>query len=88
MRWLPILSVIPSKVEMLFGDCLVVGPKGELICFRKVQKPSKHHVMVSHLPTFTCSTFFRRSVLDKHGLFFDSKWRDLGDAEWGPARPG
>lgn len=70
------------EVEMLFGDCLVVGPKGEFICYRKVQKPSKHHVMVSHLPTFTSSTFFRRSVLDQHGLFFDSQWRDVGDAAW------
>jgi glycosyltransferase involved in cell wall biosynthesis len=70
------------EVELLFGDCLVVDPKGEFICYRKVQKPSKHHVMVSHLPTFTSSTFFRRSLLDQHGLFFDSKWRDLGDADW------
>jgi glycosyltransferase involved in cell wall biosynthesis len=70
------------EVDLLFGNCLVVGPNGEFICYRKVQRPSKYHVMVSHLPTFTCSTFFRRSVLDKHGLFFDSKWRDLGDAEW------
>jgi glycosyltransferase involved in cell wall biosynthesis len=56
--------------------------KGNSLCYRKVQKPSKHHVMVSHLPTFTSSTFFRRSVLDQHGLFFDTKWRDVGDAEW------
>jgi glycosyltransferase involved in cell wall biosynthesis len=69
-------------VEVLFGNCLVVGPNGEFICYRKVQRPSKYHVMVSHLPTFTCATFFRRSVLDKHGLFFDSQWRDLGDADW------
>jgi glycosyltransferase involved in cell wall biosynthesis len=69
-------------VEVVFGNCLVVGPKGEFICYRKVQRPSKYHIMVSHLPTFTCSTFFRRSVLDKHGLFFDSQWRDLGDAAW------
>ena len=69
-------------VELLFGNCVVVGPQGEFLCYRKVQKPSKYHVMVSHLPTFTCSTFFRRSVLDQHGLFFDSQWRDLGDADW------
>jgi len=67
---------------MLFGDCLVVGSKGDFICYRKVQKPSRHHVMVSHLPAFTSSTFFRRSVLDQHGLFFDTQWRDVGDAEW------
>jgi glycosyltransferase involved in cell wall biosynthesis len=70
------------KVEMLFGNCIVVGPKGEFICYRKVQKPSKHLILVYALPTLTCATFFRRSVLDKHGLFFDSQWRDLGDADW------
>jgi len=70
------------KVEILFGDCVVVDPKGEFMCYRKVQKPSKYHVMVSHLPTFTSSTFFRRSLLDRHGLFFDTQWRDVGDAAW------
>jgi hypothetical protein len=71
-----------SEVDLLFGDCVVVGPKGEFICYRKVQLPSRYHVMVSQLPTFTCSTFFRREILDKQGLFFDIKWRDLGDADW------
>jgi glycosyltransferase involved in cell wall biosynthesis len=70
------------KVEMLFGDCVVVDPKGEFMCYRKVQKPSKYHVMVSHLPTFTSSTFFRRSLLDRHQLFFDTQWRAVGDAAW------
>jgi glycosyltransferase involved in cell wall biosynthesis len=69
-------------VELVFANCLVVDAKGQFICYRKVQKPSKYHIMVSHLPTFTCSTFFRRSVLDRHGLYFDSKWRDSGDADW------
>ena len=70
------------EVDLVFGDCLVVGPKGEFVCYRKVQLPSKYHIMISHLPTFTCSTFFRRGILDEQGLFFDSKWRDLGDADW------
>jgi glycosyltransferase involved in cell wall biosynthesis len=70
------------EIEILFGDCLVIGPKGDFLCYRKVQLPSRLHVMVSHLPTFTSSMFFRRSVLDKHGLFFDSQWRDVGDVDW------
>jgi hypothetical protein len=70
------------RVEAVFGDCVVVNAAGEFICYRKALLPSRLHVMVSHLPTFTCATFFRRSLIEKHGFFFDSKWRDLGDAEW------
>ena len=69
-------------VDVVFGDCLVVDGSGNFICYRKALLPLKHHIMVSHLPTFTCATFFRRTIIDKHALFFDSKWRDLGDAEW------
>ncbi len=70
------------SVGLLFGNCLIVDPKGELVCYRKVQTPSKYHVMISHLPTFTAAMFFRRSLIDEHNLFFDIKWRDCGDAEW------
>jgi glycosyltransferase involved in cell wall biosynthesis len=69
-------------IDVLFGDSLVVDAKGECLCYRKAQKPLKYHTMVSHLQTFTCSMFFRRKVIDEHGLFFDTKWRDLGDADW------
>lgn len=69
-------------VDVLFSDCVVVDGAGHFICYRKVPLPSKHHVMVSHLPTFTSSMFFRRKIIDEFGFFFDPKWRDLGDAEW------
>lgn len=70
------------ETDVLFADCLVVDPKGECVCYRKVQIPVKHHIMVAHLSTFTCSTFFRRKIIDDHGLFFDPKWRVAGDADW------
>lgn len=69
-------------MEVLFGDCLVVDEKGQFICYRKVQLPCKHHLMVSHLTTFTCSMFFRRKVIAERGILFDIQWRDLGDAAW------
>jgi glycosyltransferase involved in cell wall biosynthesis len=69
------------KIDLLFADSLVIDPKGGCICYRKVQLPVKHHIMVSHLPTFTSSMFFRRKLLDQ-GLYFDPHWRDLGDANW------
>jgi glycosyltransferase involved in cell wall biosynthesis len=70
------------EIDVLFGDSLVVDAKGECICYRKVQVPFKCHTMVSHLQTFTCSTFFRRKIIDDCGLFFDTKWRVVGDADW------
>jgi hypothetical protein len=59
-----------------------VDGRGDFICCRKVQLPAKHHIMVAHLPTFTCAMFFRRRILDEGGFFFDPQWRVLGDAQW------
>jgi glycosyltransferase involved in cell wall biosynthesis len=70
------------RVDVVFGGCLVVDAAGAFICYRKALLPSKYHIMVAHLPIFTCATFFRRTLLDKRALFFDPKWRDLGDTEW------
>ncbi|MEO6034877.1 MAG: glycosyltransferase, partial [Verrucomicrobiota bacterium] len=71
------------EVEILFGDALVVDSTGGFLCHRKSILPQKPHTLVSrNLSTLTCSTFFRRSVFEKHALFFDPAWRILGDAEW------
>ena len=69
-------------VDVLFGDVVVVNSDLEYLVHRKVQVPLLHHTWVSHLSTLTCATFFRRTILDKHGLFFDARLRDVGDAEW------
>jgi glycosyltransferase involved in cell wall biosynthesis len=70
------------EIDVLFADCLVVDARGECICYRKVQVPFKYHTLVSRLQTFTCSTFFRRKIIDHYGLFFNTKWRVAGDADW------
>jgi glycosyltransferase involved in cell wall biosynthesis len=69
-------------VDLLFSDCVVVDGTGNFVCCRKVQLPARHHIMVSHLPTFTCSMFFRRRIIDEKGLYFEPRWRDAGDAQW------
>lgn len=69
------------QVDVVFANFLVVDGNGDFICYRKVQMPWLHHLLVAHLPTFTCATFFRRSVIER-GFFFDTHWRDVGDAEW------
>lgn len=70
------------EVEVVFGDVVVVDAGGQFVAYRKVVAPSLRHVQVCHLPVFTCATFFRRSLLDRHQLFFDPQWRDVGDAVW------
>jgi glycosyltransferase involved in cell wall biosynthesis len=71
------------RVEIVFADTLIVDAEGNFLCFRKVQVPQKYHIWVSgNLPIFTAATFFRRSVIERHNLFFDPRYRDLGDADW------
>ena len=70
------------EVEVVFADVVVVGPDGQFVAYRKTVTPSRLHVQVCHLPTLTCATFFRHSSLERHGLFFDSQWRDVGDTAW------
>ena len=69
-------------VEVVFGHFVVVDAEQQYLFHRKVQVPLKYHTWVSHLTTGTCATFFRRSILDKRGLFFDARLRDVGDADW------
>jgi glycosyltransferase involved in cell wall biosynthesis len=70
------------EVEMVFGDFVVVNPEGEYLFHRKVLTPRTHHTWVAHLQTFTCATFFRRSLIHEQGLLFDPRYRDVGDGEW------
>lgn len=69
-------------VKVLFADFVAVDADGNYLFHRKVQKPLLHHTWVAHLQTFTCATFFRRSLLDEDGLFFNPELRCGGDGEW------
>jgi glycosyltransferase involved in cell wall biosynthesis len=70
------------EVDVLFGDVVVVDEHGEYLCSRPVILPQLHHTQVCTLGVFTAATFFRRRVLEKHGLYFSDAWRDVGDAAW------
>jgi glycosyltransferase involved in cell wall biosynthesis len=69
-------------VELIFSDALVVNPDGSFNCFRKVQRPWEAHARVCALCTLTCSMFFRRSLIDERNLFFEDRYRALGDVDW------
>jgi hypothetical protein len=67
--------------DVVFADTIVVDSKGEFICCRKSLVPWKN-VMWVYNPVISSSIFIHRRVLNEHGLFFDTKWRDLGDKVW------
>jgi glycosyltransferase involved in cell wall biosynthesis len=69
---------VHPDVQMVFADAVVVDGSGQFMAYRKVTLPSPSHVRSCHLPTLSCATFFRRSL----GVFFDSRWRAVGDAAW------
>jgi glycosyltransferase involved in cell wall biosynthesis len=69
------------SVDLWVGDVIVVDPKGQALCQRKVLAPFLNHVWTCHLPAFTAATFFQRRVIEE-GFFFDTSYRAAADAEW------
>jgi len=69
------------EIDVLFGDAILVDEHGTPLSYRRMVLPLRAHVRLVHLNTLTCSTFFRRSVLNR-GHFFDLRWKVIGDAAW------
>ena len=76
------LFAAQPEVDMVFADTVIINAEGDYICHRKVLPPLAWHSQVCSLAILTCATFFRRRVIEEHGLFFDAQWRDLGDVDW------
>jgi glycosyltransferase involved in cell wall biosynthesis len=69
------------QTDVVFADTIVVDPEGKFICCRKSLVPWENTMWVYN-PVISSSIFIHRRALDKHGLFFDTRWRDLGDKIW------
>lgn len=70
-------------VEVVFAGAVIVDAEGRYVCHRHALPPGRLHSQISgNLSFLTCATFFRRSIIEQRGLFFDPKYRDVGDAEW------
>lgn len=71
------------SIDVAFGDAIVVGRTGGYLCHRPALLPTKRHTQVSgSLAILSCSTFFRRQLIDEKQLFFDTRYRAVGDARW------
>ncbi len=70
-------------VEVVFADAIIVDSAGQYLCSRQALRPLRWHTMVSGgLAILTCATFFRRRMLERDNLYFDVRYRILGDARW------
>jgi hypothetical protein len=54
---------------------------GNYICHRHPLVPHPQHIWY-RFPVLTSSVFIRRKVIAERGIFFDTRWRDLGDFHW------
>src|SRR5258705_813318 len=45
------------KIEVLFGDAILVDAEGKPLSYRRVDSPLRSHTVACHLRTLPCSTF-------------------------------
>ena len=69
------------QVEVLLAGSIVTDGDGNYVCHRHGMVPNPRHIWY-RFSALTSSIFIRRSVLERRGIFFDTKWRDLGDIHW------
>jgi glycosyltransferase involved in cell wall biosynthesis len=69
------------RVEVLLAGSIVTDGDGRYVCHRHGMVPLARHIWY-RFPALTSSIFIRRRVIEKRGLYFDPKWRDLGDFHW------
>ncbi len=71
-----------AAVDILYGGFLVVDEKGGLVTAQRPVKMFWQHVATSHLPNFTCATFFKREMMETERAYFDTQYRACADAVW------
>jgi glycosyltransferase involved in cell wall biosynthesis len=69
------------QVEVALAHSLIVDGRGEYLCHRYMLAPHPRHVWF-RFSVLTSSLFLRRKVISERGIFFDTRWRDLGDFHW------
>lgn len=70
----------PTKA-VLFADALLLDETGKALSYRRTVLPNRMHTRLCHLNTLTCSTFFRRLLIQQGHVFPVSK-KIIGDAVW------
>jgi len=69
------------RVEIALAGSIVTDADGGYICHRHALVPNARHIWWRFM-CLTSSIFIRRGVIFERGLFFDPRWRALGDLHW------
>ncbi len=69
------------QIEVALAGTIVTDGEGQYLCHRHLMVPHPQHVWF-RFPVLTSSVFLRRRVIHERGIFFDTRWRDLGDFHW------
>jgi glycosyltransferase involved in cell wall biosynthesis len=69
------------QIEVALAGSVVTDSEGKYICHRPALVPHPQGCWFRFL-ALTSSIFIRRRVIHERGIFFDPRWRDLGDFHW------
>ena len=69
------------QTEVVLAGTIVTDGEGKYICHRHLMTPHPRGIWF-RFPILTSSVFIRRRVISERGIFFDTRWRDLGDFHW------
>jgi glycosyltransferase involved in cell wall biosynthesis len=69
------------EIEVALAGTIVVDGSGKYVCHRHSLVPHSRHIWF-RFSVLTSSVFLRRRVISERGIFFDTRWRDLGDFHW------
>ena len=69
------------EVDVVFGAAIVADSALRPLAYRRVVAPLRWHTRLRPLGVLTCTTFFRRKVVDD-GVLFDPAWKIIGDKAW------
>jgi glycosyltransferase involved in cell wall biosynthesis len=69
------------ETEVVLAGAIVTDGAGKYICHRHALIPHPQGVWF-RFSMLTSSVFIRRRVIQERGIFFDTRWRVLGDWHW------
>jgi glycosyltransferase involved in cell wall biosynthesis len=69
------------EIEVALAGTIVTDGEGKYLCHRHALVPHPQHIWF-RFSQLTSSIFIRRRVIHERGIFFDPRWRVVGDFHW------